>query len=352
MAGETGRFRQARKREQSSEVGDQPADGLVPVHWLHTHAYCELQIYLEKVQGLEAPPTVEMLGINDSPSIEKATKAVAAATGKYSYARLKSQGHNSLNILLDFYREILNTIMKRPELNTIGVGLGVDFVAGLNKILDLMVEVKKTPKHRKVGETLYSEQFAGATQAGIDKILNVLLIIRNGSFVGIPKSIFGPHGKISIDQTKIDTSTPANFVSSSFEELQKQLNLPELLDSQASLLGNVVKLLAPDGITKETSEEKIVIERPTEEQLGQWSLLALLILAMYTFPHESTTRYPGYGIKNEAPGPHGYEDYNENLGIVSELGRLGYLTMLTLDELEPELEAIASFYPIIETKLT
>jgi hypothetical protein len=38
-------------------------------------------------------------------------------------------------------------------------------------------------------------------------------------------------------------------------------------------------------------------------------------------------------------------------GIVSELGRLGYLTMLALDELEPELEAIASFYPVIETKL-
>ncbi|MFC2042101.1 hypothetical protein ACFLTV_01175 [Chloroflexota bacterium] len=61
MAGETGRFRQARQREPSSELSDRKTDGLIPVHWLHTHAYCELQIYLEKVQGLEAPPTVEML---------------------------------------------------------------------------------------------------------------------------------------------------------------------------------------------------------------------------------------------------------------------------------------------------
>lgn len=61
MASETGRFRQARQREQSSEVSDRLTDNLIPVHWLHTHAYCELQIYLEKVQGLEAPPTVEML---------------------------------------------------------------------------------------------------------------------------------------------------------------------------------------------------------------------------------------------------------------------------------------------------
>jgi len=61
LASETSRFRQARQREQSSEVSDRLTDGLIPVHWLHTHAYCELQIYLEKVQGLEAPPTVEML---------------------------------------------------------------------------------------------------------------------------------------------------------------------------------------------------------------------------------------------------------------------------------------------------
>ncbi len=61
MASEAGRFRQARQREQSSQVDDLLTDGLIPVHWLHTHAYCEYQIYLEKVQGLEAPPTPEML---------------------------------------------------------------------------------------------------------------------------------------------------------------------------------------------------------------------------------------------------------------------------------------------------
>jgi CRISPR-associated exonuclease Cas4 len=61
LAGEAGRFRQARNREQLSEVGNQLTDSLIPVHWLHTHAYCEYQIYLEKVQGLEAPPTMEMI---------------------------------------------------------------------------------------------------------------------------------------------------------------------------------------------------------------------------------------------------------------------------------------------------
>jgi len=74
-------------------------------------------------------------------SIEKTTKAVAAATGKYSDRRLMSHGHNSLDVLLGFYREILTTITNHPEMDTIGKGLGLDFHKGLNNILNLMIEV-------------------------------------------------------------------------------------------------------------------------------------------------------------------------------------------------------------------
>jgi len=283
-------------------------------------------------------------------TIEKATKAVAAATGRYSYRRLKSQGHNSLKILLSFYRGIINTIIKRPELNALGAGFGLDFNEGLNKIINLMMEVKKkTDKERKAGGTLYVDQLAGATNAEIDLSLNLLLSLRGIAFIGVPKSIFGPHSKIVIDRKKINTSTPANIISSTLEELRKQLVIPQLSESTSELLENTVKLLAPDGITEEDSEEKIVIERPTKELLGQWSLIALLILAMYTFPHESTTRYPGPSAKKATSKLNGYEDYNESLGIVSQLGRMGYLTMLALNELEPELETIAGFYPTVET---
>ncbi len=61
MVSEAGRFRQDRRREQRGDASEPLRDGLIPVHWLHAHAYCEYQIYLEKVQGLEAPPTPEML---------------------------------------------------------------------------------------------------------------------------------------------------------------------------------------------------------------------------------------------------------------------------------------------------
>ena len=61
LASEAGRFRQARHREQRGEDNNPLTDGLIPIHWLHTHAYCEYQIYLEKALGIETPPTLEML---------------------------------------------------------------------------------------------------------------------------------------------------------------------------------------------------------------------------------------------------------------------------------------------------
>jgi CRISPR/Cas system-associated exonuclease Cas4 (RecB family) len=60
MVLEPGRFRQANGPGQSGKYGG-PTDGLIPVHWLHTHAYCEYQLFLEKAVGIEAPPTQEML---------------------------------------------------------------------------------------------------------------------------------------------------------------------------------------------------------------------------------------------------------------------------------------------------
>jgi len=32
----------------------------IPIHWLHSQAYCEYQIYLEHVKGIEVEPTPEM----------------------------------------------------------------------------------------------------------------------------------------------------------------------------------------------------------------------------------------------------------------------------------------------------
>lgn len=285
-------------------------------------------------------------------SIEKATKSVAAATGKYPYGRLKSHGHNSLVVLLDFYQEILNAMANKVEgLRIIGEGFGLNVKNGLGKIENLKAEAKKTPKDRRKDEILYREQYAVASAAEIDKILDMLLLLREQGFVGALKSIFGPHGKVLLDGQGLNTGTPGDFVSSVLEEAGKKLKIPQLSEDQLKSMSALVEVLAPNGFSDEDKTEKnIVIRRDTEQQLGQWSLISLLYLAAFTFPHESTSRYPG-PHKKKTLEPAGCEDYDENLGIVNRLGRMGYVTMLAMDELKPELETIAAFLPIVESRL-
>ena len=62
-----GRFRQSKNRELN--ITEFSSDALIPVHWLHTHAYCEYQLYLEKAIGIEAPPTQEMLAGSSQHSL-------------------------------------------------------------------------------------------------------------------------------------------------------------------------------------------------------------------------------------------------------------------------------------------
>jgi len=49
------------KDDELNKMIDDVRESRIPIHWLHTQRYCEYQIYLENVVGLEAPPTAEML---------------------------------------------------------------------------------------------------------------------------------------------------------------------------------------------------------------------------------------------------------------------------------------------------
>jgi len=39
---------------------NQKLEGKIPIHWLYKFAYCEYQLYLEKVKGIKPPPTAEL----------------------------------------------------------------------------------------------------------------------------------------------------------------------------------------------------------------------------------------------------------------------------------------------------
>jgi hypothetical protein len=141
-------------------------------------------------------------------SVEKATKAVAAASGKYPYSKLKSHGHNSLAVLLDFYKRIILTIGNNPlAIELFSKVFGQDVTNGSAKIQAVLIESQKKPRDRKPGEKLYCQQFAAASASEIDNILNFLLKIRKEGFIGVLRSLFGPHGKIPINGKQLNTST-------------------------------------------------------------------------------------------------------------------------------------------------
>ncbi len=283
--------------------------------------------------------------------VEKATKAVAAATGKYPYQKLKRHGHNSLVLLMDFYKESLSTILsKKPEFSIIVTALGIDIQDGLQEMIDFGKEASKTPKNRINSEKLYQEQYAGASQADIDKMLDFLLSIRSNAFIGNLRTIFGPHGKVYVDKQDLNTATGADFTNSLIKAVGGKLNIPQLSEQQTNALTSLINMMAPQGISTENDPQQIPIQRRKieNEQLGQWSLIALLFLAALTFPHESTARYPGPPKKNNIQ-PACCEDYNKDLGIVNRLGRMGYVTRLAISNLKPQLNTISLAYPLIES---
>lgn len=283
-------------------------------------------------------------------SIEKAAKAVAAATGKYSYSRLKSHGHNSLVMLLDFYQEILNMMVSGEGIGAVFEAFGLDVGNGVDKVSSLKMAAAKKPKDRQKGEVLYSEQFATASADEIDGILDFLLLLRNDAFLGALKKIFGPHSRVTINGEGLDTRTSEDLVASFSREAGKQLNFPELSQVQLKAMSKLLDILAHGPLEQEhVAGKRFTVTRDTTGQLGQWSLIALIFLAAFTFPHESTSRYPGPRRKKATYAPLGCEDYNQSRGLVNRFGRLGYVTMLVLNELKPELEVVSAFFSVLES---
>lgn len=66
-------------------------DNHVPIHLLHTQAYCEYQIYLEHVKGVEVEPTVEMQkGIEKHDSLDEEHRKKAEVKLTFDQALIKS----------------------------------------------------------------------------------------------------------------------------------------------------------------------------------------------------------------------------------------------------------------------
>lgn len=286
-------------------------------------------------------------------SIEKATKAIAAASGLYSYKRLRQFSHNSLVVLLDFFAKTISSMLSTMELEPMFDAFGLDAVGGLDNIRELKGKAKKTTKNKQEGETIYREEFASMPPEAIDGVLNFLLLIRNKAYLGVLRSVFGPHGKVRISGETIDTDSPnKEVIDSVLSALQGKLNIPDLSEEQKKPLIAFVDVMKSgdfDLSNVESGDKAVKVERDTDEWLSQWAMISLIFLAAMTFPHQNTSRYP---MPKSRTSELGCEDYDEKLGIVNKLGKLGYVTELAIAEIKPQLESVAHFFSVVESKLS
>jgi hypothetical protein len=285
-------------------------------------------------------------------SIEKATKAVAAASGRYSHRKLRRFSHNSLALLLDFYTEMVSSMISTMELGPMFDAFNLDASSGLDKIREERTKAKKTAKDREKGEILYREQFASISPEGIDVVLNFLLHIRDKAYLGTLRSVFGPHGRVRISGETIDTDSPnKEIVDSALSALQGKLNIPDQSEEQKKPLVAFVDVIKSgdfDLSDVKSGYKAITVERDTGEWLSQWAMISLIFLAAMTFPHQNTSRYP---MPQSRASELGCEDYDEKLGIVNKLGKLGYVTELAIAEIKPQLETVAIFFSAVEARL-
>jgi hypothetical protein len=284
-------------------------------------------------------------------SIEKASKAIAAASGLYSYKRLRKFSHNSLVVILDFFVKTISSMLSTMELEPMFAAFGLDAAGDLNRVRELKGKAKKTIKDKQAGETLYREEFAAMSPEAVNGVLDLLLLIRNKAYLGTLSSVFGPHGNVRISAEAIDTdSKNEEIVDSLLSALQVKLNIPDLSEEQKKPLVTLVEIIKSgdyDLSDVKSGDKATKVGRDTDEWLGQWAMVSLMFLAAITFPHQNTSRYP---MPKNITSELGCEDYNEKLGIVNKLGKLGYVTELAITEIKPQLEAITHFFSVVESK--
>ena len=79
-------------------------DSHVPIHLLHTQAYCEHQIFLEYVKGIEVEPTAEMLkGIEQHDSLDEEHREKAKIELSINDALIKSSTERVALVSRDIY---------------------------------------------------------------------------------------------------------------------------------------------------------------------------------------------------------------------------------------------------------
>ena len=278
-------------------------------------------------------------------SVEKAVKAAAIASGQYKTNDFTTYyKHNSLALILNLNQKIVIKL-EQLGLKPLAELMGVDLLNGTLKLTNIENQVMGKPDSTIQTEKRldFREESIRVSPEVIDKVLDLLDVIRN-SFLNAIRSTFRRLPEMGIRKGHGIVDDPEAFVKGLSDELTRDLKVRPPSELQLRVPIEFVKFLSSFG-TQATADLRRT--EMTANYLGVWAFsTALLFLTYFTFAHESTSRYPQKRRKSEKAktGKIGCDDYDNSLGIVNRLGRIGYATGLTLNDMRQELEAIAFFF--------
>jgi hypothetical protein len=224
-------------------------------------------------------------------------------------------------------------------LGSLSTYIGIDLSEGSLKIGTLESQVLgTTPLYDKNGKRVnFNEESLASSPEHIDKIIDIILKLRSITkntlsdiFKQLPETLFSDTSEMSknienvfrtlsngvADMLKLDKPTE--------EQIQETLRQFESLKEQKPKIKNY--------IDKNST---------SSNYMSVWAFaISLYLLTYLTFAHESTARYPLKNKGDIGKGNIGCDDYDENLGIVNRIARVGYTTSLTLNEMKNELKTI------------
>jgi len=281
-------------------------------------------------------------------AIEKMVKAMAIASGKFTYEDLKRKyGHDSLSLYADLIEKIIEIPAVKVLIDSLQGKLKTESEVKIVSQVEAYQLLEKIKANiRKKGKEIpnWYYEFALLPEKPMKYILNSMIKRHNKIRVTRFFLRLIPDGLFTIDRDNIGKSM--GFVSNFLSKRGYLVNerMRQYFNNEA----------VKSYLNKGDKGEKIhIIEMLRNIIMCSYVLGELLMLSAFTFAHGISTRYPGNRFdKSDNDSKFNDTLYDDNLGVVrclAKLGRLAELVSKEMDEVTVYTMEIFDFFNSVDS---